>query len=206
MIQVKVCGVTRVDEALVMESWGVRMLGFNFVEGSKRYISPVEAAELVGELAPSTMACGVFMNQSQAEIASIVQEVGLDAVQFHGQESPELLQSFAGKYRIKVFAVDASFDPNSVLPYQDCCEAFLFDTQVGGQSGGTGAVFSWDLLAGLAKQKTWFLAGGLGPENVESAAAVPGVDWLDLNSKIERLPGSKDLGLLNSCLSRLKLS
>lgn len=202
-MKIKVCGITKLEEAMVMESWGVEMLGFNFVSSSKRLIKPSAAQAIICELSPATACAGVFVNPSEGEVRSIIEQTGIDTLQFHGQEKPELLSAFANYRRIKVFSVDENFKAEDVIPYLDCAEAFLFDAKMGSEVGGTGISFDWSRLSGVNHSKPWFLAGGIGPENCVEATRLSGADYLDLNSKIEKSPGIKDLNLLDQCLQAL---
>lgn len=202
-MKIKVCGITQLEEAMVMESWGVSMLGFNFVPSSKRYIKPGAAASIICEMSPETACAGVFVNASEGEIRSVIEQSGIDTLQFHGQESPELLAKFEGMKRIKVFSVDENFKPEMVLPYLAHVDALLFDAKLGQEVGGTGISFDWSLLQGVDHSKPWFLAGGIGPANCVEAIKASAADYLDLNSKIEKSPGIKDLNLLDQCISAL---
>ena len=197
---VKVCGVTDLHQAFIMEAWDVSYLGFNFVKNSKRYITPNAASEITAEMQPSTMCTGVFQNHSFEEIIYIIKIAGLDCIQLHGDESPEFCAKFDLPV-IKVFHMDENFDFNEVGQYTESCSIFLFDSKIQGQAGGTGEVFDWKKLDNLTRDKPFWLAGGLGADNIKEALITFKPDGIDLNSKIEIAPGDKDLKLLEECLS-----
>lgn len=200
---VKVCGVTDLHQAFIMEAWDVAYLGFNFVKKSKRYITPDAASEITAEMQPSTFCTGVFQNHSLEEVNSIVEEAGLDCIQLHGDESPEFCAQFDLPV-IKVFHMDENFDISQVNKYSSSCAIFLFDSKIQGQAGGTGKVFDWKKLDNFAREKPFWLAGGLGVSNIQEAIETFKPDGIDLNSKIEIAPGDKDLKLLEECLSLIK--
>ena len=201
-METKVCGVTKVEQALLMEAMGVKYIGLNFVKSSSRYVTPEVAEEIVSELSPDTKAVGVFMNHGTQAVQEIADQVGLDMIQYHGAEPVTDLKS-QDLPTIKVFAVDAEFDPKSILAYEDVADYFLFDAKVGAQTGGTGQAFDWEILNEIQTDTPYFLAGGLGPHNLEEAKNNTKAFAVDLNSKIETKPGVKDLELLKECFAIL---
>lgn len=200
-MQVKICGITRLSDALHAISHGVGWLGFNFVPGSKRFIAPAEAADIVASLPPGIRSVGVFMDQDESSIRSVLSRVPLDTLQFHGKEPPELLARF-GTAIIKAFAVDSSFDPTAISAYGAVADYYLFDSKVAGQTGGTGHAFDWNLLPECGKP--FFLAGGIGADNAVAAVGQAAPWALDLNSKLESAPGIKNPSLVTKCLEQLK--
>jgi phosphoribosylanthranilate isomerase len=201
--KIKVCGVTRLDQAILMESMGVNYLGFNFVKTSPRFVKPAQVAEIIQELGTDIVNVGVFMDQTSQEVKRYIKEAGLDALQFHGSESPEYLAQF-DLPKFKVFPVDSDFDPEVTRPYDDVCDFFLFDTKIGNQVGGTGETFDWLILEKMTFGKPWFLAGGISHLNSASAVAELQPYGLDLNSKIEVKPGFKDLELLQDAYTAIE--
>jgi len=196
-MQIKICGITRLSDAQHAASLGVGWLGFNFVPSSKRYINPVQAAAIMGQLGPGVRCVGVFMNQSPADIQAVLDQVALDVLQFHGEESPDELALYT-QPKIKVFAIDHTFDHRTLAPYETCADYFLFDSRIGNQSGGTGAVFDWSLIPRTTKP--FFLAGGIGPANLQAAIDAVQPYGVDLNSKLESAPGIKDPALVEQCV------
>ena len=201
--KIKVCGVTRLDQAMLMEAMGIDFIGWNFVKTSERYIKPELVGEIIQELGTKIVNVGVFRDQTAQEVNRIVKEAGLDAIQFHGSEPPSLLAQF-DLPKFKVFPVDENFDPKVTEKYIDVCDYFLFDTKKGNQFGGTGETFDWLLLEKMEFGRPWFLAGGMSHLNSASAVAEIQPYGIDLNSKIEIKPGQKDLILLQDALTAIQ--
>ncbi len=200
-MQIKICGITRLEDARHAVAHGAGWLGFNFVPGGKRTVTMEVAASICAELPPHVRRVGVFMNQQAEEIRTVLKAVPLEVLQFHGNEAPALLDAF-GLTKIKVFAVDSAFDAKVMEAYAGVADYFLFDSKVGTQTGGTGAVFDWSLLP--LSPKPLFLAGGLGCDNIE-AAIIQVKPWgVDLNSKLESAPGIKDPVLVERCLKLIR--
>jgi phosphoribosylanthranilate isomerase len=202
MSKVKVCGVTDLGEALLMESMGVDYLGFNFVKKSPRYISPESAAEIIQELGTEIRVVGVFQNQEYSEISDILKTCPIDLLQFHGNESPEFINKFTLP-KIKVFSIEKEFNTDLIFPFEDKVDFFLFDSKVGKDLGGTGKTFDWLQITNIATKVPFFLAGGIGIDNIQDAVIKTLAFAVDLNSKVEFSPGKKDLDLLQSCINKL---
>lgn len=198
-VQTKVCGITQLDDALMCEALGVDYLGFNFVEASPRFIEPMMADEIIAEISPETTCVGVFQNHSKEDILEAIELSGIDALQFHGSESAEFIAQF-DLPKIKVFSVTEDFDPSVLKEFQEVADFFLFDSKVGDQEGGTGQVFNWSQVKDIVGDKPWFLAGGIGPDNLAQAIQELGPQVLDLNSKVEKSPGTKDIALIRECM------
>jgi phosphoribosylanthranilate isomerase len=201
----KLCGITRFSDAWAAMQNGYSYLGFNFVRGGKRFVDPAQAATIVAQARDLCAKnahyhlpqfVGVFQDESAGEVEAVLRAVPLDALQFHGSESVDYIRQFdkAEKLIIKVFAVDASFEPRSLDEFDAVSDCFLFDTKQGGASGGTGEVFDWSLVP--PTDKRFFLAGGLGPANLRAAVQATRPFALDLNSKLEIAPGIKDPKLI----------
>ena len=202
MSKVKVCGVTDLGEALLMESMGVDYLGFNFVKKSPRYISPESAAEIIQELGTEIRAVGVFQNQEFGEVTDILKICPIDLLQFHGNESPEFINKFTLP-KIKVFSIEREFNTDLILPFEDQVDFFLFDSKVGNDLGGTGQTFDWLQITNIVTKVPFFLAGGIGIDNIQDAVKKTLAFAVDLNSKVEFSPGKKDLDLLQNCMNKL---
>ncbi len=201
--QIKVCGITQLDDALMCEALGVDLLGFNFVESSPRYIEPLMADEIIAEISPDTVCVGVFQNPSQEEVSEAIDMSGIDMLQFHGSESPDFLAEFDIPC-IKVFSVTDDFNPASLEPYMNVADYFLFDSQVGGQEGGTGVTFDWSKISGVVGDKPWFIAGGIGPDNIVEAVTTLNPQYVDINSQVEKSPGTKDISLVRECVELIE--
>jgi phosphoribosylanthranilate isomerase len=202
---VKVCGVTRAEDALALEALGVDLIGFNFWPGSKRYIEPSAASEIIQGL-ERAVPVGIFVDQGADEINVIALRTGIQWAQLHGSEGWEVLDGLTMPV-IKAIPHDRLSDwgglregwndhPDSQPRY------FLVDTQAGSAFGGTGAAFDWDLLKQHPLPRPYFLAGGVGPANIAAAKKAEPFG-VDLNSKVEIAPGVKDLELVRGCLAVL---
>lgn len=193
--RIKMCGTTRLEDALAAVSYGVDALGFIFYAKSPRYIPLEQAAEIIKELPPLVNRVGVFVNASIEEV-TVAAGVGLSYLQLHGNESPEYCRDIRKQLPfhgiIKAFRVGEESRPEDFTPYNECVDAFLLDTYVQGASGGTGKVFDWSIIESLKLQRPLFLAGGLSSENVVSAISKVRPFAVDINSGVESYPGIKD--------------
>lgn len=188
-VRVKICGITRHEDAQAAAAAGADALGFVFFSGSRRYIAPQAAREIIAALPPFVCAVGLFVNQTAEEIGQILRHVPLDMVQFHGGETPEFCRSFSRAY-IKAVRVAAAEDVQAACAAFADARALLFDAAVAGQYGGTGQTFDWTLLpANIARP--WILAGGLTAENVAAAVAA-GAAAVDVSGGVEAASGIKD--------------
>jgi phosphoribosylanthranilate isomerase len=210
MTHVKICGITRHEDAALASDLGAAYLGFIFVKESPRYIDPEKAAEIIsavrscgapaapaGEsptpeagVAPQTTKfVGVFRNQPLDEVRRIARIAKLDLVQLHGDET----------YTLDLPTIKA-FQVNGALPETNAhADYILFDT-----GGGTGRTFDWQLLAGYARSKPFFLAGGITPENVAEAIEATQPFAIDVASGVESAPGVKDPHKLRELFARIK--
>ena len=183
MTKIKICGITRQEDAALAADLGADFLGFIFVKSSPRYIEP-EGARVVES---SSRRVGVFRNESAEEIARIAEIARLDFVQLHGT------QAFGGLPVIRALHVK-----DSLPPIDNDADYILFDT-----GGGTGRTFDWSLVANYPRTKPFFLAGGITPENVEEAIAATQPFAIDVASGVERAPGIKDPDKLKRLFERI---
>ena len=202
MTRIKFCGMRRHEDIALANQFMPDYIGLIFAP-SKRQITPEHAAALVAHLDPSIRPVGVFVNEAVNRIVAIAAQVGLTAVQLHGDEGPpewtvlrqqlapgtEIWQKLAipvdpaaAADRVKAFTATLDrLDPDEAQP-----DVILLDTEVGGQSGGTGQIFPWQQLVGFARLHTVACAGGLHPGNVAAAIATLHPAIVDCSSGIER--------------------
>lgn len=167
---------------------GVDHVGLNFVSESPRFVDLAKAVEIAGMARGRVQIVGVFRNQSAAHIVEIARKVRLDAVQLHGDEPPQFCTELP--YPVwKAFGVSLGWDPSIPARYKGLAVR-LFDTASSGQSGGVGKPFDWSLIPSRTP-RPWYLAGGLGLDNVAAALDSCQPDGLDLNSGLETAPGQK---------------
>lgn len=201
--RIKMCGTTRLEDALAAAQYGVDALGFIFYPKSPRSIAPDQAAEIVEQLPPLVDRVGVFVNASIEEAVTVA-GVGLSYLQLHGNESADYCRQIRSRLPfcrlIKAFRVGESSCPEDFTPYNDCVDAFLLDTYVQGTSGGTGQVFDWSIIDNLGLERPVFLAGGLSPDNIQSAIAAVHPFAVDVNSGVEIRPGVKDSARLRELI------
>ncbi len=199
MTLVKVCGITSLKEALLLEALGVNYLGFNFYPKSKRYISPSQAAIITSQLS-TAQAVGIFVNKPLESILTICKQTALALVQLHGEE-PE---GISKKIPLPVIRAIPVFQDDPLPPSPEGeYEFLLFDSKVGKEFGGTGTPFDWNLLRNF-KGKPFFLAGGLGPDNIVRAIEECQPYAVDLNSQVEIEPGIKDIEKVKTCLELIR--
>jgi phosphoribosylanthranilate isomerase len=201
-LQIKVCGITDINQAVALEAMGVNYIGFIFYAPSKRYVlAKMELADLKIFTSSNAKKVGVFVNESIEGLFTIVNAAGLDMVQLHGDEDEAYFKAAKARLGsavqlIKVFRVGDKMP--AIEAYYDVADYFLFDTD-SKMYGGTGAHFNWELLKGSAIQKPFFLSGGIGPNDIggievmQQTKAGKTLLALDVNSQFEETPGVKNL-------------
>jgi phosphoribosylanthranilate isomerase len=205
MTRIKICGVTREEDALLCAEMGADYLGFIFVPSSPRYVEPERAAAIATSLREREKrprVVGVFRDASVDYIGEIAAVVGLDLVQLHGSESDDDIRSL-GLPAIKAYRVgDASPDTTA----HNSAEWLLFDTFEDRRAGGTGRRFDWSLLASYPRTKPFFLSGGLSAENIAAAISLVRPDGIDIASGVESEPGVKDHAKVERLFERIRRS
>jgi phosphoribosylanthranilate isomerase len=147
-VKVKICGVTTVEDGRACAEAGADAIGLNFWAGSKRFVEVPLAAEIARAVS-GVLKVGVFVDATRDEIEGIVEAVGLDAVQLHGDESPEDCRGFAVKV-IKAISMRSGGDPPAEIAERYGVDFILLDTDAGAQRGGSGRSFDWSHAAGVA--------------------------------------------------------
>lgn len=206
-VKVKICGVTRQEDALAAAEEGAEFIGFNFWPQSKRYCPPELAAEIRECLPASVHAVGIFVNADRGEVLRICEQVRLDALQLHGDETPEDCANFPRPV-VKAFHVApgiasrlAAFQKGTSAPAN--ISAFLLDTAAPGY-GGSGIPFPAELLQGVNLPRPLWLAGGLNPDNVREAISRFEPDVVDVATGVEASPGLKDRERMKAFLAVVK--
>ena len=195
-IKIKICGITRKEDALLAVELGVWAVGFIFVKNTPRYISPEKASEIIKELPENLIKIGVFADISLEEIKNIAIQAGITKIQLHGGETPEFCENLAkltGKEIIKAIRVKSKEDLQLIHQYKDKVSFILLDSYSETELGGTGKVFDWE-IAKKAKEYgiPVILAGGLNPDNAKHAYETIIPYALDISSGIEISKGVKD--------------
>ncbi|MCB2229513.1 phosphoribosylanthranilate isomerase [bacterium] len=186
MTRVKICGITRLDDALVACEIGADMIGFILAQSPRR-VSPKQVARIVSALPNTVRKIGVFVHHSALDASEIARDCGLDTIQLHGtpaidavDSSPEIIQAFAG-----ATSADDIIASTADFVLLDGCRA--------GLHGGTGQRCDWSLAARIASQRDLILAGGLTPDNVAQALSHVRPYAVDVSSGVEFAPGHKDI-------------
>jgi phosphoribosylanthranilate isomerase len=187
-VRVKICGITRTEDAALAARLGADAVGLNFWPRSKRCVDVEAARAMVRALPPFVAAVGVFVNQPYDEVMRIAERARLTAVQLHGDEEPELCARFPLPV-VKAIRVEGPASLAALSRYD--VAAFLLDAPSAG-FGGSGAAFDWSLARGAALGRPLLLAGGLTPENVGRAVAEVRPYAVDVASGVESAPGVKD--------------
>ncbi len=201
MIKIKICGITNLDDALAAEEFGADALGFNFYKKSPRYITPEKAAEIIAQLPPFILPVGIFVNEREERIREIQSLACIQAVQFHGDETPEFCQRF-GAHVIKAFQVKDKESLKHMAHYR--VSAFLLDSYRDGHRGGTGVTFDWHLAVVAKTFGRVILAGGLTPENVVEAVKLVQPYGVDVAGGVEKEKGIKDHAKLKKFISEVR--
>jgi phosphoribosylanthranilate isomerase len=198
---VKVCGITRLQDAELAAGLGADALGFVFWPGSPRYVAPEAAKAIADSLPRDVMRVGVFVDDAIDKVRKIVDLVGLNAVQLHGAETAAYCRQVAGPTVIKAVGIKddgaftiGQFDPDVVL-LVDAHDADLY--------GGTGRTTNWEAAREIAATRRTILAGGLNPSNVTLAVRSVRPYGVDVSSGVESLPGVKDPTRLRSFFEAL---
>ena len=189
MISVKICGITSLKDAQAAVDYGASALGFIFYDQSPRCIQSEIASQIVAELNGQVAFVGVFVNEKLDQVHAISDEVGLNFIQLHGDETPEYCQKVQLSV-IKVFRVSPEFDGGMMNSYN--VHAFLLDTYKKGTPGGTGEIFNWNTISNLSIDIPIILSGGLDADNIKSGINVVRPSAVDVSSGIESKPGIKD--------------
>jgi len=185
---VKICGITRTEDAQAAVALGANALGFVFWPGSPRFIDPFRARALATSLPPFVTTVGVFVNQPAEHVNGVASLVGLAAVQLHGDEDA----AFASAIRRPVMKAIALGTDDVRVDGWPRQYTLLLDVHDPGLRGGTGRTVDWTRAASIAATRRVFLAGGLTPENVVDAMAAVKPFGIDISSGVEDRPGIKN--------------
>jgi phosphoribosylanthranilate isomerase len=208
-MNLKVCGLTTKKQLLQLEGLNVDYAGFIFDKKSPRYAGDKLEGEDLLDMDLDIMKVGVFVNADYEDVMEMVEKFELDLVQLHGDESPELCEELSEDVEvIKVFSIHDSVKSidELVAPYDNVCDYYLFDTKVGNATGGTGKKFDWTKIKNSKIEKPFFLSGGIAPEDAVLVKSFKHPDFfgIDVNSKFEKEPGLKDMGLVLGFVKDLK--
>jgi phosphoribosylanthranilate isomerase len=203
--KIKICGICDLEDAKLALSLGADALGFNFYPGSKRYIEPAEAQSIVRSLPASAWFVGVFVNQGRSEIEHIARLVGLDTLQFHGDEDVAFCEGWPSWQVIKAIRVNTSEDILKAKEYKEVADFLLLDAYSDKAFGGTGKEIADTALIdakGILSQS--FLAGGLTAENVANKIQQFAPFGVDVASGVEAAPRKKSVEKLQAFFEEIR--
>ena len=209
-MNIKVCGITQFKQLQQLEALNIDYAGLIFYKDSPRYMGDKITGKQVKEADFDLKKVGVFVNPGYSELLDAIDEYGLDIVQLHGNETPEMCEDVSGEVEvIKAFRIEdgAVKIDKLVEPYDAVCDFYLFDTAGLKESfGGTGQQFDWSILKKAKIEKPFFLSGGIGPDDAQKIKAFKHPDFfaIDVNSKFEMAPGLKDMAAILKFLQAFK--
>lgn len=197
-MNIKVCGITEMKQLQQLDGLDIDFAGLIFYPESARFAGDKLPKKEVKKADFDLKKTGVFVNPELIDVLDAIDDYGLEVVQLHGDESPEMCDDLSGEAEvIKAFRITGEEDIDSlVAPYDAVCDYYLFDTGGLKESfGGTGRQFDWNVLTRAKIEKPFFLSGGIGPEDAARVKAFkhPDLFGVDINSRFEISPGVKDM-------------
>ncbi|HXX63802.1 MAG TPA: phosphoribosylanthranilate isomerase [Bacteroidota bacterium] len=200
-MKVKICGITRLEDALAAADEGANAIGMIFAPSSARYVTAERARAIISELPPFVMPVGVFVNAPRAEILRTIEVARIQCAQLHGEESPADVTDFPVPV-IKGFRVGEDFDVRALAPYK--VSAYLLDSYSPGARGGTGKTFDWNVARSALPYGRIILSGGITPANVAEAVRAVHPYAIDLSSGVESSPGIKDRSKIRALFDEIR--
>ena len=202
-VKVKICGITNYEDAAIAVELGAAALGFIFAD-SPRQVTPQKARDIIHAIPPFVKTVGVFVNEGPAAIMEMIHYCGLDLVQLHGDESPDLCHELM-PCTIKAMRIKDALSFQSSLAYQGKVRTLLLDTYAKDMAGGTGTTFDWRLAIKIKELGIpIILAGGLGPSNIDNAIRTVKPYAVDVNSGVEERPGKKSHLLMKDLMKKVR--
>jgi phosphoribosylanthranilate isomerase len=202
--RVKICGITRVEDALAAAHSGAAAVGFVFWQRSARYVTAEKARDIIAALPPFLAKVGVYVDPDPDWVRETSSLAGLDLLQFHGDEPPAFCRQFTLPY-IKAVRVRAGLDLLQYATFYKGASGLLLDTYVAGEPGGTGHAFDWDLIPQTLPLPL-ILSGGLHPGNVAEAIQRTQPWAVDVSSGVEVAKGIKDAGKIAALMQGVRNS
>lgn len=199
MIKVKICGLSSPETVQAAIDAGADFVGFVFYPRSPRAVTPAQAAQLARAVPASVKKVGLFVDADDAAIASVLDQVKLDYLQLHGDETPERVAQIRARFGVPLLKAIAISEPANIdraRSYEAVCDMLLFDARpprtADALPGGNGLVFDWTLIAGHVWARPWMLSGGLDVQNLAEAVRISGAMMVDVSSGVESAPGVKE--------------
>lgn len=202
MVKVKICGITRLEDALAAAELGADALGFVFYEQSPRYVRPDIAADIIAQLPPFITSVGLFVNPDKAAVEETITHTALDLLQFHGDEENVFCAQFSRPF-IKALRMTEALDLHKEIEKYPDARGILLDAYDPQRYGGTGHTFEWSRVHG-SLAKPIIVAGGLTPENVAQAVAMTHPWGVDVSGGVEQSKGIKQRSLIEAFMRGAK--
>lgn len=202
--QIKICGLTDVDQALACVDMGADAIGLVFFKKSPRNLSMEKAREICEALPESVMTTGVFVNESFDSIMEKVNTCGIRVVQLHGNESPDLVAQLRAENLPVIKVLYMESDPNITLAEDYDPSAFLVECAKGILPGGNALSWNFERVSALETNRPVLIAGGLSPDNIKDAVIKARPDGVDVSSGVEKSPGQKDLKKVEAFITAVK--
>ena len=201
-VQVKICGITNIEQALMVQQAGADALGLVIYSESSRYVSIEQAAEIRAVIRPQTLAVALLVNAEAAFVEQVIKQVQPDLLQFHGDETPAFCQQFNFPF-IRAIRMREGLDLNAEVAAYNAEGGFLFDAWSDKHYGGTGHQFDWTRLP-QQRDFRLILAGGLRPDNVSQAVVEVKPQMVDVSGGVESSAGVKDPQKVASFITNAK--
>ncbi len=201
-VRSKICGITRIEDALAAAEAGADAIGLVFYAKSPRAVDVRQARAIIAELPPFVTTVGLFVNASRCELNEILEVVPLDLLQFHGDETPQDCEGYHRPW-IKALRVRPGDDLEAACQLYAGARGMLLDTYVPGVPGGTGEAFDWSLVPAQLS-KPIILAGGLSADNVGQAIAQVRPYAVDVSGGVEQAKGIKDAAKIEAFMRAVK--
>ncbi|HEK1006804.1 TPA: phosphoribosylanthranilate isomerase [Pseudomonas putida] len=201
-VRSKICGITRIEDALAAAEAGADAIGFVFYAKSPRAVDVRQAQAIIAELPPFVTTVGLFVNASRCELNEILEVVPLDLLQFHGDETPADCEGYQRPW-IKALRVRPGDDLEAACQLYSGARGILLDTYVAGVPGGTGEAFDWSLVPARLS-KPIILAGGLSAANVGQAIAQVRPYAVDVSGGVEQAKGIKSAAKIEAFMQAVK--
>ncbi|MCC6932773.1 MAG: phosphoribosylanthranilate isomerase [Deltaproteobacteria bacterium] len=208
---IKICGITRMEDALICASLGIQALGFNFYDKSPRYISPNDAATIIEGLPPTIWTVALFVNSPLTRVNEILNITKANTIQLHGDEDCDYLKQLPNIRKIKALRLKDNLTLKGLNSWTGISDFLLFDTWQADQFGGSGKELNEEIFAGIpeeAKRRILsksFIAGGITPENINCKIKSFQPFGLDIASGVESSPGVKNHLLIAQLMGKLSL-
>lgn len=201
MTKVKICGIRNLNDAIFVADHGADAIGFVFAK-SIRKVSKEKVRAIIRKLPPFITTVGLFVNETAENIESACRYCGLDAIQLHGNESPDIINKLKDYKTIKAFRIQNEKDISPIKKYRP--DAILLDGYSEKKMGGTGISFDWKIVKKLKTSIPIIVAGGLTHLNVSQAIRIVNPYGVDVSSGVESQPGKKDRKMIKKFIDAVK--